>query len=113
MEGLKILAKHNVEEGLQAGVDYLAETWDEWGADGRTQRILRHLTEYGANAQSIIPQLEEIAKLMDEADAKRREKARKHHGQKVRDAIERIKASDKKIEMIRLNLPRVGQGAAK
>lgn len=112
-EGLKILAKHNVEEGLQAGVDYLAETWDEWGADGRTQRILRHLTEYGANAQSIIPQLEEIAKLMDEADAKRREKARKHHGQKVRDAIERIKASDKKIEMIRLNLPRVGQGATK
>lgn len=111
-EGLKIMAKHNVEEGMQAGVDYLAESWDQWGSGGRTPKIINTLVQYGGNAQAIIPQLEQIAEQMDAADAKKRERARSNHGQLVRDAIEKIKQSDKKPEMIQINLPRVGQGVS-
>lgn len=111
-EGLKVLAKHNVEEGMQAGVDYLAESWDQWGSGKRTSTILNHLAAYGGNAQAIIPQLEQVAELMDAADAKKRERSRNNHGQLVRDAIEKIKASDKKPAMIKIDLPRVGQAPA-
>jgi hypothetical protein len=110
--GLKLMAKHNVEEGMQAGVDYLAESWDQWGSGKRTPKILNTLVQYGANAQAIIPQLEQIAELMAAADAKKRERARSHMDQKVREAIEKIKNSDKKPKMIRLELPRVGQGVS-
>ncbi|MBX2851456.1 MAG: HEAT repeat domain-containing protein [Phycisphaeraceae bacterium] len=112
-EGLQILAKHNVEEGMQAGVDYLAESWDQWGSGGRTPKILNALVQYGANAQRITPQLEQIAEQMAAADAKRRERARRHDDKKVREAIEKIKNSDKKPEMIRIGLPRVGQGISR
>lgn len=110
-EGLKILAKHNVQEGMQAGVDYLASSWNQWGSGGRTPKILKSLVQFGVNAQAIIPQLEQIAEQMDAADAKKRERSRSNHGQLVRDAIEKIKNSDKKPVMIRIDLPRVGLGA--
>jgi len=108
-EGLRLMAKHNVEEGIQAGVDYLAETWSEWGAGGRTPTILKHLVAYGANAQRAIPQLEAIAELMALEDAKRRERARRHDDKKVREAIEKIKNSNHKPKLIQIeDLPRVG-----
>jgi len=112
-EGLKILAKHKVEEGMQAGVDYLADSWDEWGAGKRNGRILSALVSYGAHAQRIIPQLEQIAEQMEAEDMKRRERARRHEHVEVREAIEKIKASQEKPELIEIGLPRVGQGVTR
>lgn len=107
-EGLRILAKHNVQEGMQAGMDYLADSWDQWGSGKRNETILKYLTTYGANAQAIIPQLEQIAAKMDAADAKKRERSRNNHGKLVLEAIKKIKASDHKPEMLKLDMPRVG-----
>ena len=49
---------------------------------------------------------------MAAADAKKRERARSHHDKLIREAIEKIKASTKKPELIQINLPRVGLGVA-
>eukprot|EP00752_Nemacystus_decipiens_P013559 g12017.t1 len=107
-EGLRLLAKHNVQEGMQAGADYLRETWDQWGSGRRTPTILKHLVTYGGNATVITPQLEEIAQLMEAADAKRRQRSRTHTHLKVREAIDQINNSGKKPEMIQIEIPRVG-----
>lgn len=112
-EGLKLLAKHNVEEGMLAGVDYLADSWNQWGAGKRTPTIINHLTSYGANAERIVPQLEQIAELMAADDAKKRERARRHHDKLIHKAIEKIRASNHKPELIRIDQPRVGQGVSR
>ena len=95
-EGLRLLAKHNVEEGIQVGADYLAETWGDWGAGNRTPAILKHVSSYGANAQPIIPQLEKIAKEMVAARKDR------NHSDVVHEAIRSIQASKHKPELIRI-----------
>jgi hypothetical protein len=112
-EGLKVLAKHNVREGMQAGVDYLNDSWDQWGSGRRTPQIIKALTGFGGNAEAIVPQLEALADKMDAADAKRRERQRNNHGRLLRDAIEAIKASDKRPEMISIDVPRVGRGISR
>ncbi|MEO0476281.1 MAG: DUF6288 domain-containing protein [Planctomycetota bacterium] len=111
VEGLKLLTKHRVEEGMDAGMLYLTDSWNQWGA--KTEQILDQLVKYGANAQRIVPQLEEIAKQMEAEDAKRRERARRHTHVKVREAIEKINNSEDKPKLIQLNLPRVGHGATR
>ncbi len=107
-EGVKILAKHKVEEGMQAGVEYLIDVFDAHGGAGQVPKILKSLESYGDHAKKIIPQLEQAAEQMEAKDAKRRERARRHDGKLVRDTIEKIKASQDKPELIQINLPRVG-----
>lgn len=107
-EGLRLLAKHNVFEGMQVGVDYLAETWHEWGAKGRNPAIIKHLAAYGANARQIIAQLEALANQMDNHPEKKiRDRS---IAPQIREAIEKIKASTHKPEMIRIDRDRVGLG---
>ena len=45
---------------------------------------------------------------MEAEDAKRRERARNHMHLKVQEAIEQINKSDKKPQMINIDVPRVG-----
>ncbi|MEM6259750.1 MAG: DUF6288 domain-containing protein [Planctomycetota bacterium] len=111
VEGLRLLTRHKVDEGMDAGLAYLIDSWNQWGA--KTELILAELVKYGAHAQRITPQLEQIAKLMEAEDAKRRERARRHTHVKVREAIQKIQASQDRPELIRIGLPRVGQGAVR
>ncbi|MGB0768245.1 MAG: DUF6288 domain-containing protein, partial [Phycisphaeraceae bacterium] len=110
-EGLRLLAKHNVEEGLQAGIAYLSDSWNEWGAGRRTPTVIELIASYGANAQPVIPQLEALADQMTAA-GRRVEANRKAHDVLLREAIEQIKASNDKPKMIRIDAPRVGVGPA-
>ena len=110
--GLKLLAKHKVEEGMDAGVTYLAAVFNAHGGSRETPKILNYLVGYGAHAQRIIPQLEQVAEEMEANDAKRRERARRHDGKLVREAIEKIKASTDRPELIQIDVPRVGHGVS-
>ena len=107
LAGLKLLAKHHVAEGIDAAVTYL-DNQNDWGAPKRTPDILKSLVSYGAHAQRVIPELERLADEFAAEDAKRRPPARNHLDQAVREAIEQIKASDKKPDLTRLEKPRVG-----
>jgi hypothetical protein len=103
IEGLRLLAKHNVYEGMQAGMDYLANEWDMWGARGRNPKLVEHLAAFGGNARELIPQLEALAERM-ENEPNRVVRARGVAPQ-IRQAIEAIKVSDHTPEMIRLSGP--------
>jgi hypothetical protein len=112
-EGVKILAKHKVEQGMSAGVEYLAQIFDAHGGAAQVPKILKYLESYGTHAQAIIPQLEQITEQMEANDAKRRERARRHDGKLVRETIEKIKASKDTPKLIQMDVPRVGDAATR
>lgn len=111
VEGLKLLAKYHVDEGLDAGLTYLEGSWDQWGA--KTDQILAELVKYGAHAQRITPRLEAIAVQMEAADAKRRDRAKRKDHEKVRATIEKIKNSQERPKLIKIDMPRVGAAPTK
>lgn len=107
-EGVRLLAKHNVEEGIQAGLVYLEDVYNAHGGKRETPKILKYLIGYGQHAQRIIPSLEQIAEQMEANDAKRREPVRRYDGKLVREAIEKIKNSQEKPKLINIDVPQVG-----
>lgn len=111
LEGLRVLARHHVDEGIDAAITYL-NNQNPWGEQKRTPDILKSLVSYGAHAQRVIPQLERLAERYAEEDAKRRERARNHLDKAVLDAIAKIKASNERPELIRIGQGRVGDQPA-
>ena len=99
-EGLRLLAKHNVEEGLQVGLDYLTQTWPDWGAARRNEQILKHLKSYGVHAQRIVPQLEKIAEEM--ASGQKARQPDRDKSEVIRKAIKEINASTHNPKLIRI-----------
>lgn len=108
-EGLRVLARHHIEEGMQDGVDLLDQTWDKWGKNGRTPAILDALVLYGAHAQRIVPQLEAIADQHAEQNARTRSNELEKYEIMIRKTIDKIKASKDKPDLRRLPQERVGQ----
>lgn len=92
LNGLKVLASHHLEEGMQACAEYLA-TQNPWSSENRTPEILNVLLEYGANAQKVIPKLEEIAKGFDDGEEDFPEHLSRQKAKAVRAAIKKIEAS--------------------
>ncbi|MCB1275106.1 DUF6288 domain-containing protein [Prosthecobacter sp.] len=60
VEGLRLLAKHRIEDGIAACVKY---TWDQnpWASQKRTPELMKILLSYGAHAKRVIPDLEKLA----------------------------------------------------
>jgi len=58
LAGLDLLARLQVREGMALGVALIEP--DRWGMGRRLPNCLNSLVRYGANAQSIVPQLQEI-----------------------------------------------------
>ncbi|WP_146529575.1 DUF6288 domain-containing protein [Novipirellula artificiosorum] len=101
VEGLRLLAKHRVAEGIDACVKY-TRTQNPWASEKRTPELMKLLLLYGAHAKPAVPELRRIADYFenDEKDFPRRlmlEKAKI-----VRETIRAIEASDEHPELIRL-----------
>lgn len=92
LNGLKVLALHHIKEGMQATADYL-KTQNPWASEHRTPEILTVLDAYGAEAQVIIPQLEETAASFDQGEVDFPKHLSKQKAKAVRDAIQKIKSS--------------------
>ncbi len=60
LNGLKVLAAHHVEEGMQPCADYL-RTQNPWASEHRTPEILQILLGYGTHARRVLPHLRETA----------------------------------------------------
>jgi hypothetical protein len=60
VEGLRVLAKHHVEEGIRACVDYI-RTQNPWASEHRTPELTKILVSYGAHAKSVVPDLKRVA----------------------------------------------------
>ncbi len=92
LNGLKLLASHHIEEGMQAAADYL-RTQNPWASEHRTREILKVLEAYGAKAQVIIPHLEETAALFDQGEVDFPKKLSKQKARAVREAIQKIQSA--------------------
>ncbi len=92
LNGLKVLASHHIEEGMQAAADYL-RTQNPWASEHRTPEILEVLDAYGSEAQSVIPHLEETAALFDKGEVNFPKNLSKQKAKAVRDAVQKIKSA--------------------
>ena len=101
LNGLKVLASHHIEEGMQACADYL-RTQNPWASEHRTPEILEVLAPYGAEAQRVVPHLRETAVIFDQGEANFPKRLSKQKAQAVREAIEKIEAAQDRPELRRL-----------
>jgi hypothetical protein len=101
IEGIRLLAKHRIQEGLDACVAY-TRTQNPWASEKRTPELMQVLRRYGGHAKSTIPELRRIADYFEneEKDFPRRlslDKARA-----VRATIRAIETSQEYPELIRI-----------
>lgn len=101
VEGLRVLAKHQVEEGMYACVDYIRNQ-NRWASEHRTPELAKVLVSYGANAKVVVPELERIAADFadGEPDFPKHLSAKK--AEAVREAIREIEAATERPRLIRI-----------
>lgn len=104
LNGLKILATHHIEEGIDACADYV-RSQNPWASEHRTPEILEILTMYGAHAQRVVPHLKEIAKTFDQGEVDFPRQLSKQKAKAVREAIKSIEASTDKPKLRRIANP--------
>ncbi|MFZ9938428.1 MAG: HEAT repeat domain-containing protein, partial [Luteolibacter sp.] len=101
LEGLRVLAKHHIEEGIRACADYLRDQ-NPWASEHRTPQILKILESYGAHAAAVIPQLESIAADFADGEPDFPMRLSQQKTAATREAIARIQASAERPELRRL-----------
>jgi hypothetical protein len=99
VEGLRVLAKHRIKEGIAACVKYTRDQ-NPWDSQERTPQLMKILLCYGTNAKSVIPELAKLADYFekDEKDFPRELMIMK--AKCVRDTIREIEASTDSPELI-------------
>lgn len=93
LSGLKVLASHHIQEGMQAAADYL-RTQNPWASEHRTEEILQVLEPYGAEARVIIPHLQQTAEMFEKGEANFPRNLSRQKAKAVRVAIDRINTAE-------------------
>lgn len=101
LEGLRILAKHRVREGIDACVKY-AITQNQWGSQDRTPKIMAILLTYGTHAKSAIPELTKIANYFEKDEKDLPPKLMVMKATCVRETIAAIEAATETPQLIPL-----------
>ncbi len=101
VEGLRLFAKHRIEEGIQACVEY-ARHQNPWDSQERTPELMRILLSYGTHAKAVIPDLTELADYFEKDEPDFPEALMKLKAKSVRDTIRAIEASTDTPELLRL-----------
>lgn len=101
VEGLRLLAKHRIAEGISACVQYTRDQ-NSWASEHRTPELMEILLSYGTHAKSVIPELTKIGNYFekDEKDFPKELMLRK--AKSVRETIRAIEASTDTPELIHL-----------
>lgn len=101
LEGLKVLAEHHIEEGIQACVDY-TRTQNLWDSQERIVVLMDILCRYGAAARPVIPQLQELAGTIAKGEKSFPMNLSQRKAEVIREAIGRIGASGDSPKLIRI-----------
>lgn len=101
LEGLRVLANHQVKEGIAACVDYVGDQ-NPWASEKRTPQILKVLEQYGAAAQPFIPQLEKIATDFADGEPDFPNRLSQQKAAMVRETIATIKAASEQPDLIEI-----------
>jgi hypothetical protein len=101
VEGLRVLAKYHVEEGIRACVDYLRGQ-NPWASEKRTPELTKILVTYGANAKTALPELERIAADFADGEPDFPRNLSREKAAAVQEAIRQIQTSTERPELIRI-----------
>jgi hypothetical protein len=102
LEGLRVLAKHHIEEGVAACVKYTREQ-NPWASELRTPEIMEVLLSYGTHAKVAIADLTRIANYFENEEPDFPKKLMRQKAKTVRETIAAIQASTDSPSLIRLN----------
>jgi hypothetical protein len=101
LEGLRLLAKHRIEEGIRACVDYVRNQ-NPWASEHRTPELMKILLSYGTHAKAVIPELAGIADYFEKQEKDFPKDLGMKKAKCVRETIAAIEASTDTPELIRL-----------
>lgn len=89
VEGLRLLAKHRIEEGLTACVRYTRDQ-NPWNSQERTPELMTILLSYGTHAKSVIPELTKVANYFEKDEPNFPPKLMAIKAKSVRETIHAI-----------------------
>jgi HEAT repeats len=101
VEGLRVLAKGRIEEGIAACVRYAREQ-NPWASEKRTPEIMAILLGYGAHAKVVVPELRALADYFEKEEPDFPRELMKKKAQCVRETIALIEASTELPELVKL-----------
>ncbi len=101
VEGLGLLAKHHIQEGISALVKY-ARDQNPWSSQNRTPELMKILLAYGTHAKAVIPELEKLAHYFEKEEKDFPKNLGLQKANSVRDTIRHIEASTESPELIRI-----------
>ncbi len=101
VEGLRLLAEHHVEEGINALVIYTRDQ-NPWWSEGRTPELMEILLTYGTHAKEVIPELTRIANYFEKEEQDFPPDLMRMKANCVRETITAIEAATDTPELIRL-----------
>ncbi len=101
VEGLRLLAKHRIEEGIAACVKYSREQ-NPWASERRTPELMTILLSYGTHAKTVIPELTRLADYFEKDEKNFPAHLMKQKAEKVRQTIRDIEASTDSPELSRI-----------
>jgi hypothetical protein len=99
VEGLRLLAQHHVEEGMNALVIYTRDQ-NPWESQIRTPELMKILLTYGTHAKAAIPELTRIANYFEKDEKDFPPHLMRMKAKSVRDTITAIEASTDAPELI-------------
>lgn len=102
LKGLKLLAMHQVEDGILATADYVTSQ-NPWASQERIKEILPLLLKYGAHARVAIPKLREAADYFENREPDFPKKLSLQKAAAVRETIAKIEAATDKPVLKRVN----------
>jgi hypothetical protein len=101
VEGLRLLAKHGIEEGIHACVKYTRDQ-NPWDSQERTPELMKVLLSYGTHAKAVIPELTKIADYFEKDEQDFPPDLMIMKAKCVRETIRVIEASNETPELLRL-----------
>lgn len=102
VEGLRLFAKHRIEEGIQACVQFTRQQ-NPWASEMRTPELMEILLSYGTHAKAVIPELAQLANYFEKDEPDFPKVLMKQKAKCVRDTIRAIEATTETPKLIRLN----------
>jgi hypothetical protein len=101
VEGLRLLAKHRIEEGISACVKYTRDQ-NPWDSQERTPELMKILLSYGVHAKSVVPELTRIGDYFEKEEQNFPRALMLMKAKCVRETILAIEASTTSPQLIRI-----------
>jgi hypothetical protein len=101
VEGLRLLAKHRIEDGISACVNY-TRGQNPWASEHRTPELMQILLSYGTHAKAVIPELTRIADYFEKDEKDFPKKLMLMKAKSVRETIAAIESSTDSPKLVRI-----------